>query len=371
MTAQVFSNSEVQVDNIPFQNLGRLHGTIREEIDEAISGVVDRSAFVGASNSEDFEVDFAAAHDVAHARGCGSGTDALALALRGLNIGPGDEVIVPAMTFIATAEAVVHVGATPVVVDCNETDLLIDPEAVDVALTERTKAIMPVHLYGTPVSVDLIEQWRASGLIVVEDAAQAHLASSKGRFVGTAANAACFSFYPGKNLGAFGDGGAVITNDEALAERVGMLRDHGRSEKYSHAEIGFCSRLDGLQAAILGVKLRHLPSWTASRRALFAEYETHLEELLVPAVEGSVHHLVVMKVDSVRRDEIVHALRDRGIGCGIHYPIPLNEQPSMDAWPSTAPKSSAAARSIVSLPMDPLMTIDEVRSVCEAVRQVV
>lgn len=358
------------MNNIPFQDLTRLHASIEDELKEAIDDVVARSAFVGAGNSRGFEEAFAEAHAANHGVGCGSGTDALALALRALEVGPGDEVIVPSMTFVATAEAVAHVGATPVMVDCLESDLLIDPEAVEAAITPATAAVMPVHLYGTPVPFETIRSWKDRGLKVVEDAAQAHLAKDGDAFVGSAGDLACFSFYPGKNLGAFGDGGAVIANDEHLAARVAKLRDHGRSEKYSHAEIGYCTRLDGIQAAVLEVKLRHLAEWTSQRQALYAVYREHLEDILVEAAPGSVHHLVVVRVEAARREEIMQGLREQGIGCGIHYPIPLSQQPSLSAWARETPVSERAAGEILSLPMDPLMKAEEVKVVCETLRQV-
>lgn len=357
------------MSNIPFQDLTRLHASIEDELKTAIESVVARSAFVGAGNSRDFEEAFADAHGAKHGIGCGSGTDALALSLRALEIGPGDEVIVPSMTFVATAEAVVHVGATPVMVDCREGDLLIDPEAVEAAITPATAAVMPVHLYGTPVPFEMIRSWKDRGLKVVEDAAQAHLAKDGDAFVGSTGDVACFSFYPGKNLGAFGDGGAVVTNDDHLAERVSKLRDHGRSEKYSHAEIGYCTRLDGIQAAVLAVKLRHLGRWTAQRQTLFSIYQEYLEDILVEASAGAVHHLVVVRVEAGRREEIMQGLRDQGIGCGIHYPIPLSHQPSLSPWARETPVSERAASEILSLPMDPLMTVEEVKVVCAALRQ--
>ena len=351
---------------IPFQDLARLHASIGDELQAAMDDVIARCAFVGAAAGKNFEKAFAAAHGVAHAVGCGSGTDALALALRGLGIGPGDEVIVPSMTFIATAEAVVHVGAVPVVVDVDPTTLLIDPAAVAAARTPATKAVIPVHLYGHVVPLDIIDTWRDDGLKVIEDAAQAHLATWRGRGIGTAGDVACFSFYPGKNLGAFGDAGAIITNDATLAARVAKLRDHGRESKYSHDEIGFCSRLDGLQAAVLEVKLGHLPDWTENRRSLAARYRDRLAAHLVPWEDGAVHHLLVLRVGE-RRDEVLDALRAGGVGAGIHYPVALAEQPALAAWAGTCPNAAEAASSILSLPMDPLMTSDEVDTVCDLV----
>lgn len=353
--------------HVPFQDLTRLHASIEAELRSAIDHVIETSTFVCAKSSAAFEQNFARAHGVDHAVGVGSGTDALMLALRGLGIGPGDEVILPAMTFVATAEAVVHVGATPVIVDVDPSSLLIDPAAVESARSARTAAIIPVHLFGAVVPLDEIEGWKDSGLAVVEDAAQAHLATWRGRGVGTAGDVACFSFYPGKNLGAFGDGGAVITNRADVAERVAKLRDHGRQSKYSHDEIGWCSRLDGLQAAILDVKLRHLPDWTEQRRVLADRYHDRLGDRLVPWEPGAVHHLLVMRAPPERRDSLRDALLGRGIGVGVHYPISLVDQPSLAPWPARAPHAVAAAAGVLSLPMDPLMRLSEVELVCDEV----
>lgn len=352
--------------DVPFQDLARLHDSIGDELRTAVDGVIARSDFVGAAVTTSFEAAFAHAHEVDHAVGCGSGTDALALALRALGIGPGDEVIVPAMTFVASAEAVVHVGADPVLVDVDSNSLLIDPGSVDSAITSRTRAIMPVHLFGHIVPFDLIDSWRARGLAVVEDAAQAHLGSWHGRSVGTAGDAACFSFYPGKNLGALGDGGAVVTNRADVADGVARLRDHGRRSKYLHEEIGWCSRLDGLQAAVLETKLRHLPQWTAQRRVLADRYEERLGRRLVPWEDGAVHHLLVIRVDPVERDSIADGLARQGVRSAIHYPVALTDQPSLARWVDhPTPNAAAAAGSVLSLPMDPLMRLSEVELTCD------
>ncbi|MEM9464120.1 MAG: DegT/DnrJ/EryC1/StrS family aminotransferase [Actinomycetota bacterium] len=356
------------VTEVPFQDLTRLHRSIEDELDAAIADVIGRSGFVGAGSCRPFEEAFASAHHAPHAIGVGSGTDALALALRGLGIGPGHEVIVPAMTFVATAEAVVHVGAVPVLADVDPHTLLLDSASVAAVRTDKTAAVMPVHLFGHLVPFDRIEAWQASGLRVVEDAAQAHLGTWQGRSVGSAADAACFSFYPGKNLGAFGDGGAVITKDSITAQRIAKLRDHGRESKYLHDEIGWCSRLDGLQAAVLDVKLRHLPEWTAQRQVLADRYRERLADRLVPWEEGAVHHLMVMRVDPSDRDRLLEALRAEGIGVGAHYPVALTEQPSLAPYLRRAcPHSEVAGASVLSLPMDPLMTLSEVEFVCDMV----
>jgi len=360
-------NAAVRTGIVPFQDLGRLHESIAEELNEVIQRVIQTSGFVGAAASRSFEAAFAATHGVDHAVGVGSGTDALALALRGLGIGPGDEVIVPSLTFVASAEAVVHVGATPVIVDVDPKTLLIDPISVAAARTSRTAAVMPVHLYGHIVPFDMIRGWQAEGLKVVEDAAQAHLGAWHRQGVGTVGDVACFSFYPGKNLGAMGDGGAVITNDQATADRVAKLRDHGRVSKYIHDEIGWCSRLDGLQAAVLEVKLGHLPEWTDNRRVLAERYQERLGDRLVPWEEGAVHHLLVVRPGTARRDDLRDALAERGVGVGVHYPVALSQQPSVAGFAMPSPHAEAAAEDVLSLPMDPLMKLSEVELVCDQV----
>ena len=222
-----------------------------------------------------------------------------------------------------------------------------------------------MHLYGHVVPFESLQRWRASGLLVVEDAAEAHLATWEGRYVGFVGHAACFSFYPGKNLGALGDGGAVVSQDASLVDEVRRLRDHGRVTKYSHDEIGWCSRLDGLQAGVLGVKLCHLPEWTAARQALAVTYAESLPEgTVVPWSEGAVHHLFVVR--SVEREGVAERLRDADVGCGIHYPVTLSQQPSLRAHAVDTPSAERAAAEVLSLPMDPLMTLGEVGTVTSA-----
>ncbi len=354
---------------ISFLDLGRLHESIRPEIDAAVDRVLKSSAFVGGNEVDTFEEAFAEAHGAAAALGCASGTDALALALRGLDIGPGDEVVVPSMTFVATAEAVAHVGATPVLADVDPVTLLLDPAEVERVRTPRTRAVIPVHLYGHVVPFDQLQAWRDSGLIVVEDAAQAHLADWEGRPVGTVGHAACFSFYPGKNLGALGDGGMVISSDPEVITRARIVANHGRASKYLHDELGWCSRLDGLQAAVLHVKLAHLPGWTAGRRAAAERYAQVLPEgLLVPWTAGAVHHLLVVRVPE--RDAVQAALAADGTGSGVHYPVALSEQPWLAAagdW--LTPHAEQSAAEVLSLPMDPLMTEDEVDAVAASLER--
>jgi dTDP-4-amino-4,6-dideoxygalactose transaminase len=354
----------MSAQRIPFLDLSRLHASIADELLAAYAEVVATSQFAGGAPVAQFEEEFAHAHRVAAAVGCGSGTDALALALRACGVGPGDEVIVPAMTFIATAEAVCHVGATPVIADVDPVTLLLTEASAAAVTTERTRAIVPVHLYGHVVPFESIATWRAQGLVVVEDAAQAHLATWGDRFVGTPSDAACFSFYPGKNLGALGDGGMVVTNDATIAERVGVLRDHGRADHYRHGEIGYCSRLDGMQAAFLSAKLRHLADWTDARRSLAQRYDEQLAPgILVPWNEGAVHHLLVARTTD--RDAVQRAMAGAGIQTAVHYPVALSQQPALAAWARSCPAAEDAAATVLSLPLDPLMTPSEVDVVCE------
>lgn len=348
---------------IPFLDLTRLHNSIRPELDEAIDRVVAGSAFIGGEEVEAFEQEFAMAHGSPAAVGCGSGTDALALTLRALGVGPGDEVVVPSMTFVATAEAVVHVGATPVLADVDGDTLLLSPDDVEKVRTSRTVAVIPVHLYGHIVPFEAIDGWKATGLLVIEDAAQAHLGVSGGEYVGSRSDAACFSFYPGKNLGAFGDGGMVVSRDESVVDEVRRLRDHGRVSKYKHDVPGWCSRLDGLQAAVLRAKLPHLLSWTEARRELAAQFLERLGGLLVPWDEGAVHHLLVARINAP--EHVADVLRSRNIATGRHYPLALSQQPWL-AHVGSTPNAEQAAESVLSLPMDPMMSPGEVDAVSAA-----
>jgi dTDP-4-amino-4,6-dideoxygalactose transaminase len=353
---------------VPFLDLTRLHRSIAGELEAAFHQVVESSRLVGPKASAAFEANFATAHGRLGAVGCASGTDALMLALVALGIGQGDEVVVPAMTFVATAEAVIHAGATPVVADVDPVTLLLSSAGVEAVRTDRTRAVVPVHLYGHVVPFDLLAEWRSSELLVLEDAAQAHLASYAGQPVGEVGHAACFSFYPGKNLGALGDGGAIATDDTQLLARAALLRDHGRAERYCHDVVGWCSRLDGIQAAWLDVKLRHLPSWTQRRRELAEMYRRLLPDgLLVPWQEGAVHHLVVIRVPKARRNSLVAGLAAAGIETGLHYPRALSQQLALAALSGPCPDAERAAAEVLSLPIDPLMSDDDVREVASSV----
>lgn len=358
---------------IPFQDLTRLHASIGDELRVALDDTLERSSFIGGPDLTAFEEEFGQAVGATHVVGCNSGTDALSLGMRALGIGPGDEVIVPSMTYVASAETVLHVGATPVLADVDPVTLLLRPEDVARVRSSRTRAVIPVHLYGNMVDPAALRQWRDEGLIVLEDCAQAHLAHRDGADIGSIGHAAAYSFFPGKNLGAMGDAGALTTPDDAIADEVRRLRDHGRSSKYRHEVLGYSSRLDGIQAAVLRVKLRHLPAWTEARRALARRYLQQLAQSapdihLVPFGDGSVHHLLVVRVAA--RDRLQSELAKSGIATGVHYPIALSDQPVFSGLGASTPNAEAAAATVLSLPMDPLMSEAEVDRVCATLESV-
>jgi dTDP-4-amino-4,6-dideoxygalactose transaminase len=343
---------------IPLVDLQAQYRAIKTEIDAAIQSVIDATAFIGGAEVRAFESEFAAFCEVAACVGVANGTDALFLTLRALGIGPGDEVITVAHTFIATAEAISLTGARPVFVDVRPDTLLMNPDLLEAAITPRTRAIMPVHLYGQPCEMDQIRRIaRRHGLKVIEDAAQAHGARWQGQRVGTWGDAACFSFYPGKNLGAYGDAGAVVSQDAGLIQRIRTLANHGRLEKYTHQLAGVNSRLDSLQAAILRVKLRHLDEWNATRCEHAAYYLTALRDsgLGLPVVRPGaepVWHLFVVQVD----DRVVWQARFKqaGIETGVHYPLPLHLQPAyehLEVPAHSLPITEQAAQRVLSLPL--------------------
>src|SRR6202045_5312688 len=317
--------------SVPFLNLKAHHAPIRAELDRAIKDVIDSNAFAGGPFVERFEETFAAYCGCQYAVGVGSGTEALWLPLLASGIGPGDEVITVPSTFMATAEAITYCGARPVFVDVDERTYTMDPAALKDALTARTKAIIPVHLFGQPADMDpILEFAHRHGLFVVEDACQAHGAEYKGRRAGTLGDAGCFSFYPGKNLGAFGEAGAVVTNNSELQEKIRILRDHGQVRKYRHTMIGWNCRMDGIQAAVLSVKLRRLENGTLLRRAHAEEYTKAFagtEDITTP-VEADyarhVYHIYALRVAD--RDEVMFLLNEKGIQCGVHYPVPVHFQ---------------------------------------------
>ncbi len=361
---------------IPFLDLSAMHDEVRTELDHAWSAVCKDNAFIGGPFVEAFEQRWADYCGRRHAIGVANGTDALELILAGSGIGAGDEVVVPANTFLATAEAVCNVGATPVFVDVDADTLLIEAAAVETAITERTSAVMVVHLYGQMADVDAIGAvCDRAGVALIEDAAQAHGATWNGRPAGSCGVAAGFSFYPGKNLGAFGDGGAVVTDDDELADRVRSIANHGRSstDRDAHPHLGRNSRLDGLQAAVLDVKLDHLDRWNTGRRAAHAAYREHLPETVrlvgtKPEVEG-VYHLLVIETDD--RDGVQRQLGDAGIGTGIHYKVPCHHNDPFAPFADRPfPVTEAAADRILSLPMYPHLQPAQVERVADQLRTI-
>lgn len=357
---------------VPFNDLAKQYNSIRSEIDEAIRNVIADSAFVGGRYTKEFEDSFAGYCGTENCVGVGNGTDAIYIALKALGIGPGDEVITVANSFIATSEAITLTGARVVFVDCDPDTYNIDVTKIAAAITKRTKAIVPVHLYGRPADMtSLMSIAKEHGLLVVEDAAQAHGSEIDGRKVGTFGQAACFSFYPGKNLGAYGDAGAIVTDDAELALRCRMIANHGRVQKYDHDFEGINSRLDGIQAAVLSVKLKYLDEWTEKRRRAAVLYEGHLKGsgISYPVPDPGnrhVYHLYVVRVKD--RDKVQALLSEAGISTGIHYPIAL---PDLEAYrylgksPGDYPVASRYAKEILSLPMFPELQEEEIQFVCE------
>ena len=357
---------------IPFVDLKAQYRAIHDEVVPRMMEVVESSAFILGPDVARFEADFATYVGARFCVGVESGTAALVLALRALGIGPGDEVILPANTYIASALAVSMVGASPVLVDM-DANYLIDAELLEQALTPRTKAVMPVHLYGQMVPMGPVMAFaRRHGLRVVEDACQAHGARIDGQRAGSIGDVGCFSFYPGKNLGAYGDGGAAVTSDPAVEEELRLLRDFGQRKKYEHVIKGDNSRLDTLQAAVLDVKLRHLDDWNSARRRNAAAYDQRLRAIGVtppPCLqpEGHVYHLYVIEVDD--RERVIAALKERGIASGIHYPIPIHLQPAYAELQQNAgsfPHTERGASRILSLPMYAELTESQMDRVVEA-----
>lgn len=360
---------------VPFLNLRLHHEPFRTELRSAIEAVIDSSAFAGGTFVEKFEREFAAFCGAKFASGVGNGTDALWFALLALGVGPGDEVITVPSTFMATAEAISYCGATPVFVDIDEQTYTMDPALLEQAITPRTKAIVPVHLFGQMADMDAImEIAQRHELFVVEDACQAHGAEYKGRKAGTIGDVGCFSFYPGKNLGALGEAGAAITNNVDLKRDMDTLRDHGQAKKYCHSMVGWNGRMDGIQAAALSIKLQHLATWNQKRRE-HAEHYTRLlrelDELILPLPapeRAHVYHLYAVRVS--RRDELMRHLAQKGIGCGIHYPIPVHLQEaysSLGLQRGTFPIAERCADEFVSLPMFPELQPAQVEYVASEV----
>ena len=363
---------------IPLVDLSAQYFTIKGEIDRAISDVIDTSAFVGGRYVEDFEKAFAEFCSAKHCVSVGNGTDALFIALKALGIGKGDEVITAANSFIATSEAITMAGARVVFVDIDPRTYTIDVGKIEQKITENTKAIVPVHLYGQPADLTGISKIAETyALKIVEDAAQAHGALYGGRPVGAIGDMGCFSFYPGKNLGAYGDGGAIVTNNDELALKARMFANHGRLEKYDHAMEGVNSRLDGLQAAVLAVKLRHLPEWNERRRKNSYLYNHYLKDtgLICPVEIGDVqpvYHLYVVRVESGTRQRLQDYLKRNDVSTGIHYPIAL---PNLKAYSylhhsdDDFPQATTASREILSLPMFPELQEQQIEYIGDKIRE--
>ena len=359
--------------NVPFLDLKRQYLSIAPEIDAAVRGVIEGGQFILGPEVKALEGELARFCGAQWGVGVASGTDALLLALEALDIGDGDEVITTPFTFVATAEMISQAGATPVFADIEPDTCNLDPADVARKVTRRTKAIIPVHLYGHPADMTALNELaRHHDLAVIEDAAQAIGAEHRGRRVGALGRVACFSFFPTKNLGAYGDGGFVTTDDEALAARIGRARQHGSRQKYIHESLGWSSRLDELQAAVLRVKLRHLEAWTERRRALARIYDARLADLPLQLPrerdsERAVYHLYTIRTP--RREELQKFLAAQGIVTMVHYPMPLHRQPLYrDHAIAPLPNSEAASAEVLSLPLFPEMTAEEQEAVIHALR---
>ena len=365
-------------DVIPYLDLAAQYRPIKDEILAAVNGILDTNQYILGAEVQAFEAAFAAAHHGAHAVAVNSGTSALHVALLAAGIGPGHDVITTPFTFIATVAAIGYTGATPVFVDIDPETYTIDPARIDAAITPRTRAIVPVHLFGQPADMDpILEIAERRGLAVIEDAAQAHLAEYKGRPVGAFGFAGCFSFYPGKNLGAYGEGGAVVTNALEHATVMRQLRDWGQPRRYEHERKGFNYRMDGLQGAILNVKLRHLAAWTEARRAVARRYGQLLTDVAVtvPIERPYVRHVYHVYPVRVRdRDAVQRALTAEGIQTGIHYPIPVHLQ---KAWAELGhgrgsfPHAEAAAGEVLSLPIYPELNDAQILRVANTLTRIV
>jgi dTDP-4-amino-4,6-dideoxygalactose transaminase len=359
---------------LPLLDLHAQHAAIQDELDAAIRGVLAHGRFIQGPEIEQFEEAFARYCDVRHCVGVANGTAAIEVVLRAAGIGAGDEVVTTPFTFIATVEPIILAGARPVFADVDPDTGLLDIEAATAAITARTAAIVPVHLYGQTVDLDAFRGLADQhGLLLLEDAAQAHGARWRGRRAGSVGDAATFSFYPGKNLGALGDAGAVTTNDDQLAQRLRKLRDHGRIDKYRHDEVGTNVRLDTLQAAVLATKLRHLDAWNSARRrhalaydGAFAQVEGAEPIQVHPDAEAVFHQYVIRVAE---RDAVLTELTGQGIGAGVHYPVPLHRQPALaGTTDGDFPAAEALADGVLSLPVFPELTDEQRGEVVAAVR---
>jgi dTDP-4-amino-4,6-dideoxygalactose transaminase len=366
------------VIKVPYLDLKAQYASIKTEIDAAIARVLDSCQFVLGSEVAGFEQEFSTYCGTSACIAVNSGTSALHLALIAAGVGPGDEVITVPFTFVASVAAVLYAGARPVLVDIDPRSFTLDPAAIEAAITPRTKAILPVHLYGQPADMDpIMEIARRHGLIVIEDAAQAHGAKYKGRPVGGIGDMACFSFYPGKNLGAYGEGGAVTTSNAEFARSIRMLRDWGQDRKYHHVLRGFNYRMEGFQGAILRVKLRYLEQWTEARRSLVHQYNELLADCEVETLTEMpwarhVYHVYTLRSDD--RDALQAALTTEGIQTGVHYSVPVHLQPAyadLGYGAGAFPQAEAAAKQVLSLPLYPELSTESVTEVAKVVRKVV
>ena len=362
-------------DPVPYFDLPAQIRSLRKDLDVVIARTLDNCSFCLGPDTAQFEKDFAKFCGAEHCSGFNSGTSALHVAMLLLGVGPGDEVITTPTTFVASSWAISYVGAKPVYVDIDDATFNLDPKLIERAITPRTKALMPVHLYGHPFEVDpILKICRKHKLPLVEDAAQAHGAKYKGKVVGTFGEMSCFSFYPGKNLGACGEGGALVTNNAAFDKRARALREHGSTVRYYHDEVGYNYRMEGIQGAVLGVKLKHLDQWTKKRRAIAHAYQelltgTPLQLPREAAWAESAWHLFVVR--HPRRDELKKHLDASGVGCALHYPLPLHLQKCyahLGHKPGAFPVAEKAARECLSLPIYPELTDAQIQRVASAIK---
>jgi len=367
-------NPQVANVTVPFVDLKQQYASIKTEVDAAIARVIDNTSFILGPEVRAFEAAFAEYNGARACIAVNSGTAALQLALMAAGIGPGDEVIVPSFTFFATAEAVSVLGAAPVFVDVDPISYTVTAAAIEGAITPRTRAVIPVHLYGQAADLDpILELAKKHSLHVIEDAAQAHGAEYKGKRLGGLGSAGCFSFYPSKNLGAYGEAGAIVTSDEELATRLRLLRDHGSTSKYAHAIVGYNFRMEEIQAAVLNVKLPHLTDWNDARRACAARYNSALTNagvVLPREMDYARHVFHVYAVQSDHRDELQKRLTAAGVQSGVHYPIPIHLQPAYESLSykrGDLPVTEALAERVLSLPMFPELSEEQIARVAEAV----
>ena len=363
--------------NVPFLDLKAQYRSIYDEVNQAIQEVLDNTAYAGGPFVKEFEKNYAKYCDCEHAIGVSSGTSAIWLALLALDIGPGDEVITVPNTFIATVEAISFTGAKPVFIDIDEKTYNMDPGKLEAAITPKTKAVIPVHLYGQMADMDpIIDIAKRHNLVVLEDSAQAQGAKYKGKKAGSLGDIGCFSFYPGKNLGAYGEAGAVVTNNTQLAERIRMLRDHGQPQKYAHDYIGWNGRMDGIQGAVLNVKLKYIDLWNQKRRDHARQYSQQLSEIsgmitpFIPDFAEPIFHIYAVRISN--RDALLESLREKQIHCGIHYPIPVhltNAYRFLNLPGGSFPVAEQCAEQELSLPMFPELSSEQVEYVITNIKQ--